>query len=131
MANRLFCTFTDKEYLEETIYKISVNYELLFGKIFVLESAETTELICTYNPDQNNINESKIIANTILLHRKKETNTLYSINSLNILLKELNNGILNKSIQINWENYRNCILLTRKGIFTKLNTKIHSIKILN
>ena len=77
------------------------------------------------------MNETKIIENTILLHRKKETNTLYSINCLNIILKNLNNGLIDRELQIDWELYRNSILLTRKGEFTKLDTSIFSIINLN
>jgi hypothetical protein len=43
------------------------------------------EYVCTYNVDQPNINN--IPENTILVHRKKETNTLYTINALNELIK--------------------------------------------
>lgn len=94
-------------------------------------SEQTPELICTYNPDYNNINDAKIIPNTVLLHRKKETNTLYSINSLNIILKELNHGVVDSTIQIDWEKYRNSILITRQGVFTKLDTKLYTIHNLN
>jgi hypothetical protein len=131
LKNKLFCTFTQKEQLDETISIIQSSYNILYKKIFVLQSTGTPELICTYNPDYNNMNESILIPNTILLHRKKETNTLYSINCLNIILKELNNGIVDKNINIDWNNYKNSILLTRKGTFTKLDTTIYTIISLN
>lgn len=131
LANRLFCTFTEKNKLEDTLYYIVSNYDILYSKIFVLMSEQTPELICTYNPDYNNINDAKIIPNTVLLHRKKETNTLYSINSLNIILKELNHGVVDSTIQIDWEKYRNSILITRQGVFTKLDTKLYTIHNLN
>lgn len=131
LKNKLFCTFTKKDKLHESVDYIRSNYNILYNKIFVLQSTGTSELICTYNPDYNNMNETKIIENTILLHRKKETNTLYSINCLNIILKNLNNGLIDRELQIDWELYRNSILLTRKGEFTKLDTSIFSIINLN
>lgn len=131
LANRLFCTFTEKDQLEYTLTHIKSNYHILYDKIFVLCSEQTPELICTYNPDCNNLNEAKIIKNTILLHRKKETNTLYSINCLNIILKQINNGIIDKNQKIDWEQYKNSILITRQGIFTQINTKIYTIHHLN
>ncbi len=131
LRNKLFCTFTQKDDLQITLSYIQNNYNILYNKIFVLESTGTAELICTYNPDYHNMNEAKIISNTILLHRKKETNTLYSINSLNILLKEINGGVVDPTVQINWEEYRNSMLITRQGVFTKLDTKIFSIITLN
>lgn len=131
LKNKLFCTFTQKEALDETISVIQSSYNILYKKIFVLQSTGTPELICTYNPDYNNMNESLLIPNTILLHRKKETNTLYSINCLNIILKDLNGGVVDKSVNIDWNNYKNSILITRKGTFTKLDTTIYTIITLN
>ena len=65
--------------------------------------------------------------NTISLHRKKNTNTLYTINALNHLIQLLNNGVLDTSYQLDWENYRNCILLTNDEGLRRINTEIHDI----
>jgi hypothetical protein len=67
------------------------------------------------------------MANTILLHRKKESNTLYTINALNTLIKDLNGGILDKSYMVNWNDYKNSILLTDGPNLRKLDTAIHKI----
>jgi len=64
---------------------------------------------------------------TISLHRKKMTNTLYTINALNDLIRELNGGRLDKSYQINWEDYQNCLLLTNENGLNKIPTKIYTI----
>jgi hypothetical protein len=45
----------------------------------------------TYNVDLGNTKGEFAIGNTILVHRKKQTNTLYTINALNELIKSLNN----------------------------------------
>ena len=68
-----------------------------------------------------------MIDNTILVHRKKQTNTLYTINALNELIKSLNNGVLDKTYAIEWENYRNCILLVQAEGFNKIDTKVKEI----
>ena len=68
-----------------------------------------------------------ILPNTILLHRKKESNTLYTINSLNLLIKSLNEGILDTSYRVNWPDYRNTVLLTQGDDLKKLSTKIFKI----
>jgi hypothetical protein len=68
-----------------------------------------------------------ILDNTILLHRKKDSNTLYTINALNDLIKELNGGILDMKYKVNWSEYRNCILLTTGGELKRLDTKVHDI----
>jgi hypothetical protein len=126
LANKLFCTFTSKEDLESTIDNIKDQYTILFNKIFVLYIESTNEYVCTYNVDSFNISNT-ILPQTILLHRKKESNTLYTINALNDLIKELNDGIADPKFRVNWQDYRNCILLTTSGELRRLDTKIHEI----
>ena len=126
LANKLFCTFTSKEDLESTIDNIKEQYTILFNKIFVLYIESTNEYVCTYNVDSFNISNT-ILPQTILLHRKKESNTLYTINALNDLIKELNDGVADPKFRVNWQDYRNCILLTTSGELRRLDTKIHEI----
>jgi hypothetical protein len=124
--NKLFCTFTSPADLEETVATINRKYSILFNKIFVLESPQSDELICTYNIDTGNMMASPM-ANTILLHRKKESNTLYTINALNTLIKSLNGGVLDTRFIVNWQDYKNSILLTNGPDLRKLDTAIHKI----
>ena len=123
MANKIFTTFTTKDKLEETLDKIKSNYTILYDKIFVFSSTETEELICTYNVDQHNCTKVYIIENTLLLHRKKVTKTLFSINAINLLNDQnpQNNG------EVNWEDYKESILLTRRGVFTVVPIKLYDI----
>ena len=125
MNNRLFCTFTQLDDLDTLIYEVSNSYDILYKKIFVLQVKSNEEYVITYNVDQGNI--SSIPKNTILVHRKKETNTLYTINALNTLIKNLNNGIVDTKFPIDWQHYRNCILLTQHNELKQLNTKIYKI----
>ena len=124
--NKLFCTFTSPADLEETVSTINKRYSILFSKIFVLESPQSDELICTYNIDTGNMAQQPM-ANTILLHRKKESNTLYTINALNTLIMSLNGGRLDKDFMVNWQDYKNCILLTNGPELRKLDTAIFKI----
>jgi hypothetical protein len=124
--NKLFCTFTAKDELETVITTINRRYSILYNKIFILESPQSEELICTYNIDMGNISESPL-PNTILLHRKKESNTLYTINALNTLIKKLNGGILDTKFIVNWADYKNSILLTNGPELRKLDTAIYKI----
>jgi hypothetical protein len=125
MNNRLFCTFTPEDTLEETLDNIQSRYTIMYGKIFVLKSHEQGECICTYNVDLGNV--SDFLDNTILMHRKKDTNTLYTINALNILIKQLNGGILDTTYRIPWEDYQNTALLTKGAELRRLTTKLHRI----
>jgi len=125
MTNKLFCTFTSEEELEMLTKDISNTYTIMYNKIFVLFIKSTNEYVLTYNVDQGNVNS--IPENTILVHRKKETNSLYTINALNELIKKLNGGVVDVSYKVNWQHYKNCILLTQHNELKQLNTKVHSI----
>ena len=70
------------------------------------------EIYLTYNINSALLDNNNFFNNTISVHRKKDSNTIYTINSLNMLIKHLNNGLLDLKFQINWNNYLNCILLT-------------------
>tara|TARA_B100000287_G_scaffold179156_1_gene169160 strand:- start:112 stop:504 length:393 start_codon:yes stop_codon:yes gene_type:complete len=127
MNNRLYCTFTTLDAYEEVSDNIQSSYVILFDKIFVLESLDGEKIMLTYNVDMNNSRVDSMMDNTILVHRKKQTNTLYTINALNELIKDLNNGVLDKSFPINWNEYKNCILLIQAEGFNRINTKIKEI----
>ena len=127
MNNRLYCTFTTADEYEEVANTIQTSYVILFNKLFVLESLDGEKIMLTYNVDMNNSSKDSMVDNTILVHRKKQTNTLYTINALNELIKSLNNGVLDKRFPIEWNNYRNCILLIQTEGFNKIDTKIKEI----
>ena len=127
MNNRLYCTFTSVDDIEIIINKIQSSYVILFDKIFVLESLDGEKIMLTYNVDMNNSSSESMVDNTILVHRKKQTNTLYTINALNEVIKSLNNGVLDKSFAVNWNDYRNCILLIQTEGFNRIDTKIKEI----
>ena len=127
MANKLFCTFTAPEELDNTLNTLTTKYTILYSKIFVLESLSTEEYVCTYNIDTFNMEQQSVLPNTILLHRKKESNTLYTINALNALIKSLNNGILDTNYRITWLDYKNSILLIQNNDLNIIQTKIHKI----
>jgi hypothetical protein len=127
LMNRLFCSFSNKEGLDDRLNEIIREYKILYNKIFVLSSPESDEYLCTYNIEVEGPT-TKILSNTILLHRKKETNTLYTINALNSVIKSKNNGVLDNQYQIDWQEYKNSVLLTQSdGSLRKLNTAIHKI----
>ena len=125
LNNKLFCTFTDLDNLEDLIEEVKSKYDIIYNKIFVLEIVGKDEFVITYNVDQTNLNS--IPDNTILVHRKKESNTLYTINALNELIKKLNGGVVDTSYKVDWQHYRNCILLTQHNELNQLNTKIYKI----
>jgi hypothetical protein len=67
------------------------------------------------------------VKDTISLHRKKQTNTLYTINALNEVIRSLNEGILDKTFSVPWEEYKNSLLLTNEDGLNVIPTRIYSI----
>ena len=131
MKTQLLCTFTDGTQLNNLVGQIIEAYTIIFDKIYVFQNDDNPEqLVCTYNVDS--VNLGNFLEKTISLHRKKQTNTLYTINALNCIIKDLNNGVLDKRFEIPWENYTNSLLLTtddnqlnhiRTHIYTIVDTK--------
>ena len=97
MKSQLLCTFTTKDNLDETIEKITDGYTIIFNKVYVLQNENNVnELICTYNVDTQDGMDYNKVEGTISLHRKKHSNTLYTISKLNECIKNLNNGVMDE-----------------------------------
>ena len=129
MKTQLLCTFTTKNILDDIIEIIIECNDILYNKIYVFENTkDSSQLICTYNVEyDDDENHPEDIPNTISLHRKKQSNTLYTINALNEVIRELNNGVLDKRFPIPWNDYYNTLLLTNDTGLNRIPTKIHSI----
>jgi len=125
MNNKLYCTFLQDEDVNEVVDRILEEHDILFNKIFVLVSVDDDKTMLTYNIDGPVYNLQ--LPNTILVHRKKQTNTLYTINALNTLIKSLNGGVVDTKFPIYWDHYKNCILLTQHNELKQLNTKIYKV----
>jgi hypothetical protein len=125
LNNKLFATFTNLDGLDSLLEEIQSTYTIKYNKMFVLKVSSEDEYVVTYNVDHGNI--GLILPNTILVHRKKETNTLYTINALNQLIKDLNGGVADSSYRVDWADYRNSMLLTNQNELKQLGTKIYKI----
>ena len=130
IKTQLLCTFTTKEDIDNTIKQIVDAYQIVFNKIYVLQNENNIdELICTYNVDiQEGGIDYKAVDGTISLHRKKHSNTLYTINALNEVVADLNNGIIDSKFIVPWENFKNMLLITNSDGLNKINTRIYKIE---
>jgi hypothetical protein len=127
-TTQLLCTFTTKAKLQDTVDQIIKTYTVVFDKIFVLKNIDNPkELMCTYNIDVSTGQPTTILENTISLHRKKETNTLYTINALNYVIALLNDGKIDKSFPMPWQNYQNTMLLTSDSGLKQIHTEIFEV----
>ena len=127
MKNILLCTFVQGYAINSTIDDLVDEYGDIFdnNKIFLFATNEKKNYILSYNliTDQS----IQFYKNTVLVHRKKETNTMYTINAINELIKNLNNGILDKTYKIDWELYRNSLLISNNGSFKVIETELKKI----
>ena len=127
MRTQLLCTFTTKSRLNETIDIIVGCNDILYEKVYVFQNGnDLNQLICTYNVEFIDNYEENII-DTISLHRKKQSNTLYTINALNEVIRSKNGGVLDKRFNVDWAEYQNTLLLTNETGLNVVPTKIFQI----
>jgi hypothetical protein len=121
-----FLTTDSEEEIAEEVQYIADNFELTNNYIFLLVDAEQPEKkVLTYNAivERNkNLNQRLF---TMRIHRKKATNTLYTINALNMAVAKDNNGETGKHLKLDWEKYSNSILLV-----VARELKIHPVDVL-
>jgi hypothetical protein len=126
---QLLCTFIPVDRLEENVELIKNSYTLAFNNIYVLENVDdANQLILTYNIITGSLKSQYAPpASTISVHRKKQTNTIYTINALNALIASKNGGKIDKSYKIDWDELKNSILVTAHGQLKTVKTKIKEI----
>lgn len=123
---QLLCTFSNNQDYSLLLSKITSFYTILENKIFIFANVKNLkEYYITYNVDytQNTVGK---FSNTIGIHRKKMFNTLYTLNGMNKLIADENNGVFDKTFQLNWELYRNSLILT-----TDIGVKVVGLKLID
>jgi hypothetical protein len=118
LYNQLLCTFSTVENYAKNVQSIEQSYKVLNKCVFVLQNLnDPVDIFLTYNVEKSDVR----LKNTILVHRKNGSNTIYSINALNQLI--LNSG----EIQIDWVKYRNSIIINNDGELKIIPTKLLEI----
>jgi hypothetical protein len=113
MNKQLLCTFSNSSNYNEIIKELSNQYEIVDKKIFVFVNEKTpSELYLTFNIIKGTGNNRH--KGTISIHRKKQTNTLYTLNAMNRLIEDENNGIFDKNFQLDWNLYKDSLILTNE-----------------
>lgn len=127
MNTQLLCTFAVRDDVQSLVQQTMDTYTLAYNYLYVLQNkASLDELFVTYNINSD-IQPKYPMTNTILIHRKKESNTLYTINALNKLIQEENGGMPDPTFMVNWQKFRNCIILTGQTGTRRISTKIFDI----
>ena len=111
-----FLTTDDENKIQEEVEFIVNNVETTNNYIFLLQDkSEPTKKIITYNAVVKKGDPFNPRLYTMRVHRKKQTNTLYTINALNKAVSEQHNGETGKHLKLDWAAYENCILLASGG----------------
>ena len=124
---QLLCTFSNSVQYMEVIKELHQQYTLIDNKIFIFANENNLrELYLTFNVQKNERNNR--YKGTISIHRKKQTNSLYTLNAMNKLIADENNGVFDKNFQLNWELYKNSIILTNEIGVKIVPLKLFSIQ---
>ena len=123
----LLASFVSKEELYDAIDQISATINIPKDLIFVFINEDNPQdYVLTYNmnPEFANVKFTTIWRNTISVHRKKQTNTLYSLNAMNEYIKSRNHGVLDKSYQIDWSQFQNSFMIIKGGKFKTIPLRL-------
>jgi hypothetical protein len=127
MKKQLLCTFSKLDEYEKLLDIIKNYYPISNNKLFLFSNVKDQNIIyITYNIEINDNKNFSKFRDTIGLHRKKETCTLYTLNAMNKLITEENGGIFDNTYQLNWNLYSNCLILTGE-----VSVRIIPIKLFN
>lgn len=124
---QLLCTFSNTLDLKNVIGSIFEFYTVYNKCLFVFyNTKEKKDLFITYNI-LSDFNEFPKFKNTISIHRKKQTNTLYTLNAMNQIIRDENDGIFDKTFKVNWEYYKDSLILTNEVYVRIIPIKIYDI----
>ena len=127
IRKQFLCTFSDSKNYTNDVDNIIENFDLIDKRVFIFSNInDTCDVYLTFNVEKNKVNLNKKHKNTISIHRKKETNTLYTLNAMNRLIEDENGGIFDKSFKLSWNLYQNSIILINNP-----GVKIFPIKLLS
>jgi len=115
----------DEQTIQEEDEFIVNNIEITNNLIFLLQDTENPEKkIITYNAVVEKGKPFNPRLFTMRMHRKKQTNTLYTINALNAAVASQHEGKTGKDLKLDWTQYENSILLTAGK-----ELKVHSVQV--
>jgi hypothetical protein len=121
-----FITTDDEEVIMNEVNHIVDTIDITNNYIFLLSDEENPQnKILTYNAliEKGKTFNSRLY--TIRVHRKKQTNTLYTINALNQAVAAEHDGATGKHLKLDWEKYKDSILLTAGK-----ELKVHPVRVL-
>jgi len=111
--------------LELVIDYISKSYAINNNRIAIYNLYnDKYNTICVYSIP----GDYELTYNTIKIHRKSDTNTLYTINALNELIKLVNNGVHDESYKVDWDIFANKLIIIKQGSLKKLDIEFNRME---
>lgn len=108
-----FIRTSNEEDIQEEVEYIVHNIEITNNLIFLLQDDnDPDKKILTYNAITERGKPFNPRLFTMRVHRKKQTNTLYTINALNAAVAAQHDGKTGKDLKLDWSQYENSIILT-------------------
>ena len=112
VKRQLLCTFSSVESFKNTIEEARTFYTNHSGKFFVFSNLDSpSDVFITYNVMCKE-REFPKFHNTISIHRKKLSNTFYTLNAMNQIIKNKNGGVFDKNFSVDWSQYSNSLIIT-------------------
>jgi hypothetical protein len=131
---KLMATFVKKSMIKDFLEFLHKNK--ITNKVFILSGNQPAIYIVTYNLEKSfDLSNLKPVGglNTINIQREKASNSLYTINALNIILENIKmiTEQEKKNIVIDWNKYKNCLLTTSDKQLITIKTRLIKIFYLN
>ena len=128
----LIGTFIDAEEITPNILRDIVE-RFQINKIFIFKvEDQENKFLITFNirnfeKDEKLRDYKEVYKNTIQLHRNKDNNTLFTINSLNRVVEQ-QTGTRNSKHKVDWSSFKNsCVLLGNDGSLKIMKTVLSDI----
>lgn len=127
ITRQILCVFSDTKNYINIINSIKNSFDVIDKRIFIfINEKNLKDMFITFNVNKDKKFKNKSDISTISIHRKKETNTLYTLNAMNKLIQDENNGVLDKNFIISWDLYKNSFILNNE-----VGVKIIPIRLFN
>ena len=111
--------------IQEEVEFIVNNIEITNNLIFLLEEEQDPKKkIITYNAVVEKGKPFNPRLFTMRVHRKKQTNTLYTITALNKAVALEHDGKTGRDLKLDWSKYENSIILT-----TGKDLRVHKVSV--
>ena len=120
----LIALFLEPDSYKTALKTISEKFKIQNNRVFVLNQLDDDEeIILTFNIELDDETKQDLnleeYGKLIRVHRKKETNTLYTINALNL--------VTNKEKEMDWKKYKYCFLTVSTGMLKVIKTKLKEV----